>query len=144
MITLRNITEENFDAVLDLHLTVEDRSFVDSVEYSLAEAWLYYEYMRPFVIYRDEEIIGFVSMYVEKDHYQIINFFIEDAFRNKSYGTEAARRCIDYLRQHYDARQTSLPVKLENNDAKRFWARLGFQESNTIEEGYVFMRKILS
>ena len=42
MITLRPITEDNFQEVLNLDLRSENQTFVDSVAYSLAEAWLHY------------------------------------------------------------------------------------------------------
>lgn len=141
MITLRKITEENFEKALNLKVHAKDRSFVDTVEYSLAEAWLNYNCMRPFLICFEEEIIGFVSMYVEENQEQIINFFIADEFQNKSYGSQAAKVCIEFLKQEHNAQKISIPVKIENKAAQRFWRRFGFIESNTVEEGYVFMRK---
>ena len=142
MITLRKITEENFEKATNLQVSVRDTDFVDTVEYSLAEAWLHYEFMRPFVICLDEEIIGFVSMYVKENEWQIINFFIADRFQKKTYGTQAAKLCIDFLVQEHKADRISLPVKLGNEAAKRFWTKLGFTESDTVEDGYVFVRKM--
>ena len=70
---------------------------VDPVTYSLAEAWVYYQDTRPFAIYSDDTIVGFVSMYVGEDNYQIINFLIDDAFQRKGYGSKAVKLCIEYL-----------------------------------------------
>ena len=143
MITLRPITEDNFQEVLNLDLRSENQTFVDSVAYSLAEAWLYYAFTKPFAIYYKEHLIGYVSLYVAKDQYQIINFFISDAFQNKTYGTQAAKACILFLQKTYHAQIISLPVQQDNQGAKRFWTRLGFVASDTVEDGYVFMRKQL-
>ncbi len=51
MVELRPITEDNFQQCLNLRAAVPDSGFVDTVTYSLAEAWLYYRDTRPFAIY---------------------------------------------------------------------------------------------
>ena len=143
MIELRAITENNFQRCLSLHASVQDSSFVDTVAYSLAEAWLYHRDTRPFAIYNDGMMIGFVSMYVGEENYQIINFLIDDTFQRKGLGTEAAKLCIDYLKNEFSARRVSAPVKLEHAAAQEFWKKQGFCFSGSIEDGYVFMRKAL-
>ena len=47
MAELRAITEDNFQQCMSLHTSVQDSSFVDTVAYSLAEAWVYYQDTRP-------------------------------------------------------------------------------------------------
>ena len=101
-ILIKGITEENFQQCLQLKASVPDSQFVDTVEYSLAEAWLYYNDMRPFAIYLGSNIIGFVSMYIGEENYQIINFLIDDMYRGAGIGTKAAKICIDYLSKNYD------------------------------------------
>ena len=44
MIELRAISEDNFRECLLLRASVENEDFVDPVTYSLAEAWVYYQY----------------------------------------------------------------------------------------------------
>ena len=127
MVELRQISEDNFQQCLKVHASVQDDSFVDSVEYSLAEAWVYYQETRPFAIYNSGTIIGFVS--------------IDDAFQGKGLGTQAAKLCIEYLKNEFAARRISVPVNLENVAAKKFWEKQGFCLSDTIEDGYIFMRR---
>ena len=143
MIELRIINEENYEQCFNLKVTVEKESFVDSVAYSLAEAWVFYKETRPFAIYDDDTMIGFVSMYVGEENYQIINFLIDDAFQKKGLGTKAAKACIQFLKSEYDAKRISVPVELQNIVAQRFWEKLGFVFSDTIEDGYIFMRLTL-
>lgn len=140
MIELRTINEENYIECLALKASVENENFVDSVAYSLAEAWVFYKETKPFAIYENNKMIGFVSMYVGEENYQIINFLIDDAFQGKGLGTEAAKACIDFLQKEYNAQRISAPVELENVTAQKFWEKLGFVCSDTIEDGYVFMR----
>lgn len=94
MIELRTINENNYTDCLNLKASVANTNFVDSVAYSLAEAWVHYKDTKPFAIYADETMIGFVSMYVGEENYQIINFLIDDAYQKKGYGTAAAKLCI--------------------------------------------------
>lgn len=143
MIELKNITTDNYQDVLNLHASVPNDSFVDTVVYSMAEAWVYYTDTRLFAIYHDDIMVGFVSMYVGEKHYQIINFFIDDAFCGLGFGKQAALLCIDYLKDTFQATMVSLPVKLEHKAAQNFWEKLGFYLSDTIEGEYVFMRKML-
>ena len=144
MVELRAITEDNFQQCVEIHAGVQDNSFVDSVTYSLAEAWVYDQDTRPFAIYNDGTITGFVSMYVGEGNCQIINFLIDDAFQRKGLGTKAAKLCIEYLQNGFTAHRISVPVKLENIAAQEFWKKLGFCLSDTIENGYVFMRNCLA
>ena len=94
MLELRTINENNYTDCLNLKASVANENFVDSVAYSLAEAWVHYKDTKPFAIYADETMIGFVSMYVGEENYQIINFLIDDAYQKKGYGTAAAKLCI--------------------------------------------------
>lgn len=140
MIELRTINENNYTDCLNLKASVANENFVDSVAYSLAEAWVHYKDTRPFAIYADETMIGFVSMYVGEENYQIINFLIDDAYQKKGYGTAAAKLCIDFLYKEYKTRRVSAPVNQRHTAAQKFWTKLGFAYSDSVEDGYVFMR----
>lgn len=83
MIELRTINENNYTDCLNLKASVANENFADSVAYSLAEAWVHYKDTKPFAIYVDETMIGFVSMYVGEENYQIINFLIDDAYQKR-------------------------------------------------------------
>ena len=140
MISLQEITEENFNECINLDPGVTSKDFADSVSHSLAEAWLYYPDMKPFNISMYGKIIGFVLLYVGEENFQIINFFIVEEFRDRGYGSQAARLCIDYLKDTYKADRVSVPVDCSNTKALKFWRGLGFEESKNIENGYLFMR----
>ena len=140
MIRFEEIREENFNECINLDPRVTNKDFADSVSHSLAEAWLYYPDMKPFAISMDDELIGFVLLYVGEQNFQIINFFIVEEFRNNGYGKEAANLCIGYLKDIYKAERISIPVDSRNFMALKFWKKLGFVESENVEDGYLFMR----
>ena len=144
MVKLREITEKNYEECFHLHATVADENFVDTVTYSLAEAWIFYKDTKAFAIYNDETMVGFVSMYIGEENYQIINFLIDDKYQRKGYGIQAAKACIDFLQKNYNAKRISLPVEVLHIVAQAFWRKIGFVSSDTVEDGYVFMRLNLS
>lgn len=78
--------------------------------------------------------------YLGEENFQIINFFIVEEFRDRGYGSLAARLCIDYLKDTYKANRISVPVHFRNTKVLKFWRGLGFEESKNIEDGYLFMR----
>ena len=85
-------------------------------------------------------MVGFISIYYGEDNYQIINFVIDEVHRGRGYGSEAARLCIDYFKREFNAKRVSLPVHVNNKRAQKFWMKLGFKMSDTVEDDYVFMR----
>ena len=56
MIESRKVTENNYVECMNLKVTVEDDSFVDSVFYSLAEAYVFYNESIVFAIYNNETL----------------------------------------------------------------------------------------
>lgn len=144
MVELRPINEDNYRECLDLNASVANADFVDPVAWSLAEAWVYYNDSRPFAIYADDVMVGYVLMYVGEKHYQIINFMIDNRFQKRGYGRAAARLCVEYLRNEYNASKISLPVQPENIAAQRLWSSVGFILTDDMEDGYRFMRLYIS
>lgn len=101
---------------------------------------MFYNDSRPFAIYADNVMVGYVSMYVGENNPQIINFMIDSRFQKRGYGTVAAKLCIEYLVKKFNASRISAPVKLENIPAQKFWSRLGFEMTEDMEDGYLYMR----
>ena len=140
MVELRTINEDNYEECLNLRASVANTDFVDPVAWSLAEAWVFYDDSRPFAIYADDVMVGYVLMYVGEKSHQIINFMIDSRFQKRGYGTAAARLCVEYLRQECKASRISLPVKPENIAAQRLWSSVGFEMTDDMEDGYLILR----
>lgn len=140
MVELRTINEDNYEECLNLRASVANADFVDPVAWSLAEAWVFYDASRPFAIYADDVMVGYVLMYVGEENPQIINFMIDSRFQKRGYGTAAARLCVEYLCKEYNASKISLPVEPENIAAQRLWSSVGFEMTDDMEDGYLFMR----
>lgn len=140
MIALKEINEDNYRECLNLKVSIANERFVDPVAWSLAEAWVFYNDSRPFAIYTDNIMVGYVLMYVGENNPQIINFMIDSRYQKKGYGNAAAQLCIDYLQKEHQATRVSLPVEPENIAAQRLWQSVGFEMSDVLEDGYYFMR----
>ena len=140
LLELRKINSDNYEECLNLRTTDTSVEFVDPVAFSLAEAWVFYEETRPFAIYADNVMVGFVSMYIGDNNPQIINFMIDSRFQKRGYGSAAAKFCIEYLRKEYNASRISLPVNPENTTAQKFWSNIGFEITDDMEDGYLYMR----
>lgn len=138
--TLKTINEDNYEECLNLNVSVDNADFVDPVAWSLAEAWVFYDDSRPFAIYADDVMVGYVLMYIGEENHQIINFMIDSRFQKRGYGTAAAKLCIEYLRKDYNASKISLPVEPENINAQKLWSSVGFTMTDDMEDGYLFMR----
>nr|WP_269135810.1 GNAT family N-acetyltransferase [Sporosarcina cyprini] len=123
-----------------MNITDANVDFIDPVAWSLAEAWVFGDDARPFAIYTDNEMVGYVSMLIVENNPQIVNFMIDSRFQKRGYGTAAAKLCIEYLCKEHNASRISLPVNLGNIPAQKFWSNLGFELSNDIEDGYIYMR----
>ena len=93
MVELREITEDNFDEVIELRVSEDQEGFVSSVVYSLAQAWVYRETAFPFAIYADEVPVGFVMLgyYKNRNQYTLWKFLIDKHYQNRGYGKEALR-----------------------------------------------------
>lgn len=140
MVELRTINEDNYEECLNLSASVTNADFVDPVAWSLAEAWVFYDDSRPFAIYAYDVMVGYVLMYIGEENHQIINFMIDNRFQKRGYGVAAARLCVEYLCKECNASKISLPVEPENIVAQRLWSSVGFEMTDDMEEGYLFMR----
>ena len=143
MVKLRTINEDNYMECLNLKASVANADFVDPVAWSLAEAWVFYDDSRPFAIYADDVMVGYVLMYVGEENHQIINFMIDSRFQRRGYGSAAAKLCVEYLSKECNASRISLPLEPDNQVAHKLWSRLGFEMSDLMENGYQFMRLYL-
>ncbi len=141
---LVNVNEKNFEEIIGLKTKAEKQGYVDSSLYSVAECFVDKNHMEAFGIYKDDLLIGFVSIYFEGNFGQIINFFIEDYYQNKSYGGKIVEKLLEIFGELYKADTVSVGVHKENIRAFDFWKKLGFIDTGNIEGDYRYLRKSLN
>lgn len=141
---LVNVNEKNFEEIIGLKTKAEKQGYVDSSLYSVAECSVDKNHMEAFGIYKDDLLIGFVSIYFEGNFGQIINFFIEDYYQNKGYGGKIVEKLLEFFGELYKVDTVSVGVHKENIRAFDFWKKLGFIDTGNIEGDYRYLRKPLN
>lgn len=142
MVELREITEDNFEEVIELRVSENQEGFVSSVAYSLAQAWVYKETAFPFAIYADEVPVGFVMLgyYKSRNQYTLWKFLVDKHYQNRGYGKEALRLAIKYLVETFGVSEIYTGVALGNVAAKNLYNFIGFVETGVIEDNMEEMR----
>ncbi|MCG7344909.1 GNAT family N-acetyltransferase [Sporosarcina sp. ACRSL] len=158
MIEFRKITWENFDECIHLQLTDEQKGFLASNVYSLAQSYVaLLNDERPamtFAIYDDETMIGFIMMYndtAEENEYGdeaaygILRFMIDRKYQNKGFGTKALQKALEYIRSfpQGEASAVYLSYAPQNEAARRLYATFGFKEIGMDEEADEMVAKLI-
>ncbi|MFC4799246.1 GNAT family N-acetyltransferase [Neobacillus sp. GCM10023253] len=140
-ISLRPITNENWEDSIQLQVAPHQQTFIASNLYSLAESKFEQSFV-PMGIYLDVRMIGFL-MYgkdPEDGTYWIIRFMIDQSFQGKGYGRAALSQAITFLVKLDDCSDSIiLGVKEENTDANRFYQAFGFRDTGRREHGEILL-----
>ena len=109
---------------------------------SLAEAYVYYNTARPFAIYNDEVMVGFVLLRELEDLqcYYISQFMIDEHHQRKGYGKQAMVVLINRLKEEKKYSKIDL-CSVEGAEAvERLYTGLGFVPTGEVEANEVLMR----
>ena len=141
MIELKEITTDNFEEILSLKVAEHQKSFVSTVAYSLAQAWVY-KYAYPFGIYADKKAVGFVMLgyYEARKQYTLWKFLIDERYQNKGYGRKALQLAIDYLIDTFNVTEIFTGVALGNETAKHLYSSVGFEATGLVENNMEEMK----
>ena len=138
MISIRAITEDNFDAILAMKRP-DGEGFVVSNAVSLAQCWLYRENedVFPCAIYREEEPVGFLLLEEDMDDRELIvwRMMFPEEHANKGYGGEALRRVIQLARESGKYHHIELTCHPKNTRARHMYEKLGFCPTGKILNG---------
>lgn len=141
MIELKEITKGNFEEILSLKVAEHQKSFVSTVAYSLAQAWVY-KTAYPFAIYADEKAVGFVMLgyYEARKQYTLWKLLIDEQHQNKGYGRKALQLAIDYLIDNFNVTEIFTGVALGNETAKHLYSTVGFEATGLVEDNMEEMK----
>lgn len=143
MVNFRNITEENFDAVINMKRP-EGENLVAPNAVSLAQAWLYRddEDVFPFAIYDDDIPVGFMLLEEEMEEKQLDlwRVMLSPEYEGKGLGTAAVKLLIQYAKDAGRYRCISLLCAPSNANARHIYDKLGFRPTGNICYGDVEMK----
>ena len=138
MVELREIDRDNFGDVLDLSVSDEQKHFVASNAYSLAQAKAQPECV-PLAIYSGEEPVGFLMYCMDLDdgEYWIYRLMIDQKHQNRGYGRAAMRSVLETMAR--DAERNMVYISFEPNNvaAKRLYESFGFIPDGRVMGGEV-------
>ena len=140
LISLRPVTVDNFDLISELPLLPQQREYLASNDYSIAQASFHPAILHTRAVYGDEEVIGFL-MFVSPDaddppgHYQIWRFMIDHRRQGQGHGRAALALALADIRARPDARSIEICYKPGNANAQQFYASMGFVEKGLDTDG---------
>ena len=144
VVTLREITRENWREAIQLSVKPEQQRFVADyapiVLLALAKA-----YVRPlglvwmpYAIYAGHEMIGFLELALDRntsDQYWLYHFFIDQRFQRQGFGKKALAAFVEDVERSYpQCKSINLTVQADNIPAQRLYTGAGFVR--TKEETY--------
>jgi len=139
MIELKEITSEDIlDECVSLQVSEDQASFVENNIYSLARAWLHYSTTRPFCIYNDGVMIGFVMLDWNEKHSRcgILEFMIDKKFQHKGFGKESLKVILEFIKSHNIFKSVYLTCNPQNTLALTLYQHMGFKIESDIPDKY--------
>ncbi|HEL1550830.1 TPA: GNAT family N-acetyltransferase [Streptococcus suis] len=131
MIRLELVNKDNFEAVLQVQLAPEDQRRVASVEYSLAQAWLYKDLgmILPYAVLSGRKVVGFAMLSIEpKDNsYYLWRLLIDKDFQNRGFGKEVIQQMIGKAKADPLCHKISINYVIGNHKMRYILEKLGFQ-----------------
>ncbi len=138
MLELRPITEDNFLDAFRLELAPGQERFVSHPIRSLAQAYVYRDQCRPFGIYAEGTMVGYVMVIYDYDipEYDIWHMMIDKAQQGRGFGGEALDRVLDYIRTgpFGDSDRVALTCGKENPIARKLYESRGFSATENGDE----------
>jgi len=130
MIELRKIDKDNYSECLNLQVSDEQKNFVASNTYSLAQAWVFFETAYPVAIYSDDIMVGFIMYGPENSDggmfMHIDRFMIDKRFQGKGYGKLALAELIKRIKKDFNFKEIYLSYEPQNIISEKLYSSFGF------------------
>jgi diamine N-acetyltransferase len=138
-VTLREVTRENLDDILDLKVTREQENFVASNAVSIAQAHFYpvcpeTAWFR--AIYADEAPVGFVLIVDDpvNSDYSLWRLMIDAQFQRCGFGKRALELVINHVKTRPGAKTLSTSYVPGEGSPQDFYEKMGFTSTGKIDE----------
>ncbi len=93
-VSLREITNDNFEACVKLKVTEDQKYFVATNVMSIAESKVS-PHLIPLAVYNDDELVGFTlhGQDSQSKNYYIVRLMIDEKFQCKGFGKKCLHTC---------------------------------------------------
>ena len=129
-VSLREITQETVNSILNLRVTKEQEQFVASNAVSIAQAYFSEEaWFR--AIYANETPVGFLMLSDQPDtgKYYLWRFMIDAQHQDKGYGRRALELLIEHVKTRPNAQELFLSYVPGPGSPEGFYHQLGFEHT---------------
>ncbi|HFI0668133.1 TPA: GNAT family N-acetyltransferase [Streptococcus suis] len=131
MIRLELVNKDNFDQALDLDVAPKDQRRVASVEYSLAQAWLYRDsdVLFPYAVKSGQLTVGFLLLSYQpmENSYYIWRLLIDQKYQNQGFGKEVIRQVLQRARDDQQCHKVTVNYVIGNHKMRYILEKFGFQ-----------------
>jgi diamine N-acetyltransferase len=129
-VTLKQITKENWEECIDLTVGVEQKKFIASNLYSIAQVQFLTNF-EAFAIYHNDTMVGFTLFGLDEDdhNYWIYRIMVDEKYQGNGYGSAALDQIIRYLSEKPDCDLIYLGYHPENYGAERLYFSAGFKNA---------------
>ena len=133
-ISLREVSQENYEAVCDLEVTTEQEPYVACNMWSLVEA-AYNDGHSCRAIYLAQQPVGFFMWVKETPQLMSIwRFMVDKEYQQQGIGRQAMALALAEIKQDADINQIEICYNPGNPVAKNFYASFGFVEQGLDED----------
>jgi diamine N-acetyltransferase len=137
-IRLRPVDRENWEECILLSVREDQKAFVASNVYSLAQARVQDECV-PMAVYRDECMVGFL-MYAKdrvEEHYWVYRLMVDQRFQGQGIARQAMYELMCELAHRSDFDKLRISYEPDNMAAAHLYQSLGFTTTGEVIEGEV-------
>lgn len=145
--SIRRVTAENWNELVRLKVREDQKNFVASNLYSIAEAQFGYDEkdgkghwdFYPFGIYEADTPVGFLMYGINYDYPEtqglIIRLMVDERYQGRGYGRFGMEKVLEIFRANEKIQSAIITYEPENEGARKLYASLGFVENGEIMEG---------
>ena len=141
---IRPVTKDNWQQLIKLQVREDQKNFVASNLYSIAQSQFGDEYeghwdLHAFGIYDGNEPVGFLMYGFNFEHPEqqafIQRLMVDEKYQGKGYGRFGMEKMLEVFRADERIYTVGISYEPENNAARKLYASLGFVETGRIIEG---------
>ena len=140
-VTLCPVDGENWFAVTQLRVKPEQRDFIASNSFSLAQA-AYMPRLYPTAVLCDGALAGFALYGWDADYpgWSVYRLMVDAGWQGRGIGRQALARIISIVKQQPDAPRLYISAEPENVTAIALYESMGFVRTGQIVEGEVVLK----
>ena len=147
-LSVQPVTINNWRDLSHLKVREDQKNFVASNVYSIAESQFGYDHpedghwdMAPYGIYDGGEPVGFLMIGYNFSHARtqgfIIRLMVGEKYQGKGYGKFGMHWILDHFRKDERIQRIGISYEPDNEVARTLYASLGFVETGEIDQGEV-------